>query len=201
LVFSNSSTHQNIDWSHPPQIVATNIGCSQWSGTASGTITDDNGGVVTAQATVTYQRTPSSPDDPLTYSPVSGSGSWNAHGPDPQTADCGGHGDGTYSGSGTWSMQPGDGFLWIFWDAPTTALSNVRAYHLAVDTDGIYYPVTYTCGDGTSGDTVVLAPLWSTEAMASPQLVSPDGLSISGTDTQDDGNSTQNWTWNLTSPG
>ena len=113
LVFSNSDTENDFDGSEPGYVIATNVGCKEWSGTITSELDNphgDTGLKIKQTAEVTYERQKSSPDDSLFYASVKGGGSWSGSG---QTSS--GGSSCTYSGSGTWDANPTVGYMIMYW--------------------------------------------------------------------------------------
>jgi hypothetical protein len=198
LIFSNSgmTAEDDFNYGFKPHVVATNVGCNQWHGTI--TAERDDGGVVRkSTVSVTLARSASSPDDPLFYTPVFGSASWSISGTD--------GGGCTYSGSGTWTVGPTDGTLYLGWQLHSFGPVNNRAYNAAFGGPFYVDGVTVSC-PGSDPDTGLSFwgnfPPWETSDINHPSpLVSADGTTLHGHfSATPSAETTVTWDWDLTSP-
>lgn len=189
LIYANSDTSKDFDDSQPARLITTNIGCAEWHGTISGEAHLTDGRSATSTAAVSFKRVPSSPDDPLLYTPVSGGTSWTA-----SAKGC------TPQGKGSWKMTHDAGDLIMNWN-----LHNVPGFlPTAGYGGGIGGPLFYTWGATCDGDShptphAITFGAWNTGP--SSKLVSADGLHMSSSYTDTTADGTETWHWSLSSSG
>ena len=190
LVFSNSNQQDDFSIPDKAHVIATNVGCSRWTGTIEAQDTRSDGVVLHTETAVSFLRQPASVDGSLNYWGVSGGTSWNVSGTSPDGC--------TYSGSGSWSVDKDSAALTLGWNL-TAAFGN-RGYTGLIGGPLWYSPVDYSCPDGSSDETIWVNPgAWTTDPTAT---VSPGGLQMQGNYTTVDGSGgTASWNWNLSSPG
>jgi hypothetical protein len=190
LVFSNSSKSDDFNDSQPAYVVATNIGCAEWHGTVSGEEHTSDGRNVKETADVTFKRAKSSPDDPTFYTPVKGSGDWQA-----STSGCT-----SSDNTGTWSVQSTDGYMAMFWNAHHNQVIPTRSYG---GTLGGPFFITWQaqCQGDTSPHTTALVGFGPWNSGAQTKFVSPNGLHIQGSSAESNADGSASWHWTLNSSG
>lgn len=200
LIFSDSSTSENFDWSTPPEIAATDMGCSQWTGTINGKWEDGTGMVETTQASVTFTD-PSPSGIGILAGGYTGTGTvtWTLSG---SQDEC------TYSGQDSWTVQDNtiavNPPLKLGWD--DALAGNWTGYEGVLSPQFNPITVTAACPEETQQvPWVDHMPTWTTEApLTAPPQLSSDGLTMDGQATEKNENTfegTATWSWHLTSTG
>jgi hypothetical protein len=190
LVFSNSSPSQDFSSAEPAYVVATNIGCAEWHGTLTGDVHTTDGRNVSGTAHVTFRRAQSSPDDPPFYTPVGGTGSWQAY----SSAPCSG------SGSGSWSVASYDGSMTMQWGEHNNRLVPTRSYSGLL---GGPFSIQWneTCPGDTGPHPVQFLGFGPWNTGGKIVKVSADGLHMQGTFADSTSDGTESWHWTMSSSG
>ncbi len=198
LVFSNSDIKDDFQNTEPGWIVASDVGCKQWTGTISAEIDnpfDVKGLKFTSEAHITYKRLDPTPDGTPFYVPVSGGVNWHGSG---TTSD--GSTTCTYSESGSWETTKDAGSIIMEWSFHTVpGVFNPRFYSGDLGAP-LFYFITGHCSDGTDHTVGATLPAWS---MGTTNMsVSANGLTMHGHYGDSDGNgAAETWDWNLRSSG
>jgi hypothetical protein len=201
LIFANSDEKEDfsaLTGTDPAYVIATNVGCKQWSGTITAELDNphgDTGLKITSTAEVTYQRANSSPDGQVFYTPTHGGLNWKGT----WETNSGGTSC-SYSGSGSLEATPDSGEIQMYW-----------GFHAA---PGLFTPHSYSgslggplldvldgkCSDGSMPLAGGALDAWFTGP--DNVTVSANGLQMHGHygENEPDG-SYETWDWNLTSSG
>jgi hypothetical protein len=189
LIFDNSDTAKDFNDSQPARLIATNVGCASWHGTISGSVKLTDGRSATSTATVTFKRVPSSPDDPLLYTSVSGSTNWTA-----SEKNC------TPNGKGSWGITPDAGDLIMNWNLHNVpGLLPTRGYGGSIG-GPLFYTWSAKCnGESNPSPHAITFGAWNSGP--SSKLVSADGLHMTNSYTDTTADGTETWHWSLSSSG